>query len=60
MMFFFFLWSGSATVVPSALTSVVGEAFCFVRLPLEKEAIICLCESLIFGPKSQKLYGEKG
>ena len=27
---------------------------------IKKEAIICFCESLIFGPKSQKLYGDRG
>ena len=59
MMFFSFWWSGSATLVTSALISVVGEAFHFLRVPEEKEAIICLCESLIFGHKSQKLYGDR-
>ena len=55
MMFFFFLWSSSINVVPSMPISVVGEALRFSRALQENEAMICLCESLSFGPKSQKL-----
>ena len=59
MMFSFFLWSGSVTVVPLALISILGEEFHFLRVPQEKEAVICLYESLIFGSKSQILYGDR-